>query len=232
MSKLIYVADDEQNIRDLIQSFLEEEGFEVETFENGDLLWKAFESKKPDMVILDVMMPGTDGFSTCMNIRRKSDIPIILLTARDSDADYITGFTMGCDDYFTKPFSPIRLTMRVKAIFKRLLSGESKKEESPELVCGDLTVKPFEKAVYCHENEMKLTNTEYALLHYMIENQDKAISREDMLSAIWGYESEVETRVTDDIIRRLRKKLAQVQSEVLIETIWGFGFKIGSKEKS
>lgn len=232
MNKLIYVADDEQNIRELIKSFLEEEGFEVRLFENGDLLLKEFDKEQPDMVILDVMMPGTDGFSTCMTIRKKSDLPIILLTARDSDADYITGFTMGCDDYFTKPFSPIRLTMRVKAIFKRLSNTEGRIQESLELSCGDILIKTSEKAVYCKDTEVKLTNTEYALLSYMIENQEKAISREDMLSAVWGYDSEVETRVTDDIIRRLRKKLLNVESEVFIETIWGFGFKIGSRVKN
>lgn len=231
MSKLIYIADDEQNIRELIQSFLEEEGFEVRLFETGDSLLSEFQKREPDMVILDVMMPGTDGFTACMTIRKKSDLPIILLTARDSDADYITGFTMGCDDYFTKPFSPIKLTMRVKAIFKRLSRDENKKHDHSELVCGDILIRPFEKSAYCREVEMKLTNTEYALLSYMIENKDIAISRESMLSAVWGYESEVETRVTDDIIRRLRKKLLELNSQVSIETIWGFGFKIGAKDK-
>ena len=227
MSKLIYVADDEQNIRELIQSFLEEEGYTVKTFENGDKLLKTFMEEEPDMVILDVMMPGTDGFSTTFSIRKKSEVPIILLTARDSDADYVTGFTMGCDDYFTKPFSPIKLTMRVKAIFKRM-SSDIKKELSHDLICGDIVIKPAEKSAYCQGNELKLTNTEYSLLSYMIENKEKAISREDMLSSVWGYESEVETRVTDDIIRRLRKKLLGLNSNVSIETIWGFGFKIGS----
>lgn len=229
MSKLIYVADDEKNIRELIKSFLEEEGYTVESFENGDRLLEEFDRKKPDMAIIDVMMPGTDGFSVCSAIRKKCDIPIILLTARDTDADYITGFTMGCDDYFTKPFSPIKLTMRVKAFFKRLESDD-KKENNAKLIYGDVEINQLTKSASCKQTELKLTNTELALLSYMVENKDRAISREEMLSSVWGYDSELETRVTDDIIRRLRKKLASLDSIVIIETIWGFGFKIGIKE--
>ena len=120
MSKLIYAADDELNIRQLIQSFLEEEGYEVETFETGDALLEKFKQKPSDLVILDVMMPGTDGLSICNTIRKFSSVPILILTARDTTADYVTGITLGCDDYFTKPFSPVMLTMRVKAMFRRV----------------------------------------------------------------------------------------------------------------
>lgn len=118
MKKTIYIADDEQNIRELLQAFLGND-YTVEVFETGDALLKRFGETPADLAILDVMMPGTDGFNTCAKLRRASDIPIILLTAKDMDADYITGFTMGCDDYFTKPFSPIKLVMRVKSIFSR-----------------------------------------------------------------------------------------------------------------
>ena len=103
----IYVADDEKNIRELLLEFLSREGYEVSLFEKGEDLLREFENAPSDLVILDVMMPGTDGFSVCSMLRKKSDVPIILLTARGTDADYITGFTLGCDDYFTKPFSPV-----------------------------------------------------------------------------------------------------------------------------
>ncbi len=230
MGKKIFVADDEKNIRELIYTFLTEEGFDVEIFETGDALWREFESSTPDLVILDVMMPGTDGFSICSQIRKKSDVPIILLTARDTDADYITGFTLGCDDYFTKPFSPVKLTMRVKAILKRL-SGEEQKPSEELLTYGDLTLHPMRKTAFCKEEELKLTNTEYTLLTYMLSNQDKAISREELLDQVWGYDSYVETRVTDDTVKRLRKKLLAAESEAAIETVWGFGFKLVMREK-
>lgn len=228
MNKKIYVADDEKNIRELIQSFLNEE-FDVSLFENGDELLSAFEKEPADLVILDVMMPGTDGFSICSALRKRSDVPIILLTARDTDADYVTGFTLGCDDYFTKPFSPVKLTMRVKAILKRL-SKEDREKNPSELRFGDLLLQPMQKSAYCNDAELKLTNTEYSLLSYLIEHQDKAVSRDELLHTVWGYDNYVETRVTDDTVKRLRKKLLSLNSNVQIETVWGFGFKLSLKE--
>jgi len=225
MNKTIYIADDEKNIRDLLQTFLEQEGFAVQSFANGDALLNAFEAAEPDLVILDVMMPGIDGFVACANIRNKSDVPIILLTARGSDADYITGFTLGADDYFTKPFSPIKLTMRVKALFKRLDKEECMVDKK-ELRFADIVICPRQKTAFCNEKEIRFTNTEYAVLSYILQHQEKAISREELLNEIWGYDQAVETRVTDDIIKRVRKKLALAESRASIETIWGFGFKL------
>ncbi|MDO5096983.1 MAG: response regulator transcription factor [Peptostreptococcaceae bacterium] len=229
MSTTIYVADDEKNIRELIREFLTEEGYAVELFDTGDDLLKKFEQTPSDLVILDVMMPGTDGFSICSAIRKKSEVPIILLTARGTDADYITGFTLGCDDYFTKPFSPVKLTMRVKAMLKRL-SKSNEKNNADELFFGDITLNLLQKSAFCQNTELKLTNTEFALLSYMFEHQDKAVSREELLNMIWGYDNYVETRVTDDTIKRLRKKLSTQNSNVQIETVWGFGFKLSLKE--
>jgi len=120
MEKKIYIADDEANIRLGIKTFLENAGYVVEDFETGDLLLDAFSKSPADMVILDVMMPGSNGFVVCKEIRRTSRVPIIMLTARDSDLDYATGLDLGSDDYLTKPFSPMALTMRVKAIFRRI----------------------------------------------------------------------------------------------------------------
>lgn len=228
MSRKIYIAEDEKNIRELIGSFLTEEGFDVRLFATGDQLLKTFEEEEADLVILDVMMPGTDGFSLCSILRKKSEVPIILLTARDTDADYITGFTLGCDDYFTKPFSPVKLTMRVKAMLKRIGKGNGKTEQH-ELIYGDLRLNPMQKSAFCKDEEIRLTNTEYELMSYMIEHQDKAISREELLQSIWGYDSFVETRVTDDTIKRLRKKLLGFQSSVSIDTVWGFGFKLNQR---
>ena len=120
MSKKIYIADDEANIRTAIKTFLESAGYGVEDFETGDLLLDAFSKDPADLVILDVMMPGSNGFVVCKEIRKTSRVPIIMLTARDSDLDYATGLDLGSDDYLTKPFSPMALTMRVKAIFRRM----------------------------------------------------------------------------------------------------------------
>jgi len=120
MEKIIYIADDENNIRLAIKTFLENAGYEVRDFENGDLLMEAFLESPADLVILDVMMPGSNGFVICKKLRKLSRVPVIMLTARDSDLDYATGLDLGSDDYLIKPFSPMALTMRVKALFRRM----------------------------------------------------------------------------------------------------------------
>lgn len=220
--KRIYVADDEADIRQLIQSFLSAEGFEVACFASGDALLDAFEAQPADLLVLDIMMPGMDGLSLCAAIRKRSDVPIILLTARGTDADMITGFTMGCDDYFTKPFSMVKLTLRVKAIFSRMADEQG----SEALSFGDLVLYASKRTAYRNEQELKLTNTEFSLLKHLMENQDKVVSREELLNLVWGYDNFVETRATDDIVKRLRKKLLAASSAVVIETVWGIGFRL------
>ncbi|MBL7574692.1 DNA-binding response regulator, OmpR family, contains REC and winged-helix (wHTH) domain [Peptoniphilus asaccharolyticus DSM 20463] len=220
---LVYVADDEKDIRELIKSFLEEAGHTVKIFENGDLLFEEFKIQEPDLIILDVMMPGTDGFAMTNKIREISEVPILLLTAKDTDMDYIAGFTAGCDDYFTKPFSLIKLMMRVNAILKR----ENKlKKDTDDLVFGDIILSQQLKKCEINGVELNLTKTEHSLLTYLIDKKDSAVSREELLNDIWGYSASVETRVTDDTIKRLRKKLKDSGSEVQIETVWGFGFRL------
>lgn len=229
MSKLIYAADDEINIRQLIQSFLEEEGYEVETFETGDELLEKFKQKPSDLVILDVMMPGTDGLSICNTIRKFSSVPILILTARDTTADYVTGITLGCDDYFTKPFSPVMLTMRVKAMFRRVELDKAIPYDE-KLEYGDIQIMPKQKVAKCNGADLKLTITELNVLQYLMEKNGNAVSRDELLEKIWGYTSEVETRVTDDNIKRIRKKMNQQGSNVEIVTVWGYGFKLAIKE--
>lgn len=228
-SGLVYVADDEADIRNLVQSFLEQAGHRVLSFETGDKLYEAFEQERPDLVILDVLMPGTDGFEITSKIREISDVPILLLTAKETDTDYIKGFTAGCDDYFTKPFSLVKLMMRVNAILKR--SNLSKKENH-SLKYGDIEIKPDNKACFIKGEEVVLTKTEFSLMQYLIEKQENGASREELLNEIWGYDACVETRVTDDAIKRIRRKLKDSNSDVLISTIWGYGFRLKIKEKS
>lgn len=229
MKSLIYVADDEKNIRDLIEKFLVEAGHMVRTFADGQSLLEAFEKEEPTVVILDVMMPEMDGFTVCTRIRKISEVSIILLTARDTDADYITGFTAGCDDYFTKPFSPLKLTMRVNAIVKRALK-EQGSAQNQTLIFEDIVLEQAMKTCKINQKEVKLTNTEFELMVYLLTHQERAVSREELLGSIWGYEAEVETRVTDDTIKRIRKKLREYGSQASIETVWGYGFKLGRKE--
>lgn len=223
----IFIADDEKNIRDLLGKFLEDAGHEVRLFENGDSLLTELDNSVPDIVVLDVMMTGIDGFTACGRIRKAyPDITILLLTARDTDADFMTGFMAGCDDYLTKPFSPLKLTLKVNAILSKLGKNE---KNTDEMAFGDLSVDVSSFSCRVLDSELKLTKTEFQVLSLLLSTPEKAVSRDKLLSDIWGY-SEVETRVTDDTMKRLRKKLKDAGSRVHIETIWGFGFKLTLSE--
>ena len=235
MKKSIYIADDEPNIREALKTFLVSEGYAVTAFENGDLLLEAFKNEACNLVILDVMMPGSDGFTICTELRKLSTVPIIMLTARDSDLDYATGLSLGSDDYFTKPFSAMSLVMRVKAIFRRIefeKGNQGQTEDDRVLQFGDLSIDSGSKIVKISGNELALTPNEYELLRYMLEMKDRAVSRDELLENIWGYKTEIATRATDDTVRRLRKKLEQ--SKVQVEAVWGYGFRLkilGNDEK-
>ena len=227
MGHSIYLADDEKSIRELLHSFLASDGYTVRSFESGDALLEAFHQEPAELVILDIMMPGTDGLTVCRELRALSDIPIILLTAKDSELDYVMGISQGSDDYLTKPI----LLMKVKALLRRVEMDRGKSAAAGgELHYGDIHYSATENAIFCGTVPVALTQTELRLLGYMMRQPEKAYSREDLLSAVWGFDSDVETRVTDETLRRIRKKLLQAGSTVSVSTIWGFGYKLKGAE--
>lgn len=228
MTKIIYFADDEKNIRDLVVPFLEHDGFTVRAFETGDLLLEAYKNQKPDLVILDIMIPGTNGLDVMKSIRQYDNVPIIMLTARDSDVDFITAFNLGTDDYFTKPFSPIKLSLHVKALFKRLDEKAIKNDTQYQFL--DLTLDTEKRIALLSNEEMPLTKTEFDFLLVLIEKPETAFSRETLLNRIWGFD-DIESRAVDDTIKRLRKKFKQYHSQVSIKTVWGYGFKLIKEDK-
>jgi DNA-binding response OmpR family regulator len=224
MGKLIYLADDEKNIRDLIQRFLENDGFEVKTFHNGDSLLKAHLEHPSDLVILDIMMEGTNGLGICSRIRQTENVPIIFVSARDSESDRILGITMGGDDYLVKPFSPMELLTRVKAIFRRMVYSQIQGTESL-LSYADIHLNLNTRECTLKNERLELTPTEFALLTYMFQNSHRAVSRDELMKNVWKFESEVDSRAADDVIKRLRKKLPS--TSMRIESVWGFGFRLG-----
>lgn len=226
MNERIFMAEDEDNIRETVKAFLESEGYLVTDFNNGDSLFEEFIRTAPDLVILDVLMPGSTGFEITKKIRQISSVPIIILTARDSEIDYATGINLGSDDYFTKPFSAISLVMRVKAMLRRVrLDKETvAAPDKVELAFADILVNLKTMDVRGSNGGIDLTPSEYNLLIYLIENKDRAVSRDELLDKIWGYGRDIETRACDDTVRRLRKKLGGTR--VKIENIWGFGFRV------
>ncbi len=219
----IYIADDEKSIRDIISGFLRNSGYEVVSFENGDLLRDEFIRNPADMVILDVMMTGTDGVTICSQIRENNNVPIIIVSAKDSELDRITGITMGADDYLVKPFAPMELVARVNSIFRRMSFSEATKEKNL-LGFGNIEIDVARKSCMSNGEKLDVTPTEFMLMSYMFENYDRAVSRDELLKNVWKFDYEVDTKACDDVLKRLRKKL--IKTNVRIISVWGFGFKL------
>lgn len=180
MQKLIYIADDEKNIRMMMKTFLENEGYFVEAFEDGYSIRQAVREKMPDMIILDIMMPGEDGLRLCNSFRRESKVPIMIVSAKDSPMDRVTGITLGSDDYITKPFLPLEFIARVKALFRRAeLSGSWEEDARPvpeEYECGNLRLDRKKRKVYAGSAEFAVTPTEFEFLLYLIERKEASVS--------------------------------------------------------
>ncbi|WP_238883496.1 response regulator transcription factor [Clostridium sp. YIM B02551] len=228
-NRLIYIADDEVKIQEIIRMFLKKEGYDVETFSDGKSLLDQFKQTPADMLIIDVMMPGIDGLALCSEIRKESTVPIIIISAKDSESDKIAGLMLGSDDYMTKPFSPVELVLRVKSIFRRMELEKTNKESKSIINISDVEIFTEGRYALCKGQDLKLTSMEFNLLLYLSKNINKGVSREELLNKIWGFDSEVDTRATDDMIKRIRKKLLNVGSDLKIETLWGFGFIIANK---
>ncbi|MBQ2632995.1 MAG: response regulator transcription factor [Oscillospiraceae bacterium] len=225
-AKRIYIADDDDNIRQVVKTFLLSDGYRVEDFPTGDLLLERFRESPCDLAVLDVMMPGSDGFAVCTALRKASTVPIIMLTARDSENDYAMGLGLGSDDYITKPFSAMALLMRVRAMFRRI-DFERQKHTAPApqtVTVGNLRLDEDKRRILNGNTVLALTPTEYEVLKYLMLRADQAVSREELLNAVWGFETAVETRATDDTVRRLRQKLDGCG--VRIAAVWGFGFRL------
>ena len=229
----LMLAEDEPGLSRALTAILQHSDYEVDTALDGLTALENLLTNDYDAAILDIMMPGTDGLAVCRELRSVSDIPIILLTAKDSELDYVMGISQGSDDYLTKPFRPTILLMKVKALLRRVEMDRGKTAAAEdELHYGDIRYSATENAVLCGSTIVAMTQTELRLLSYMMKQPEKAYSREDLLSAVWGFDSDVETRVTDETLRRIRKKLLQAGSTVSVSTIWGFGYKLKGAERT
>ncbi|WEG12810.1 response regulator YycF [Pullulanibacillus sp. KACC 23026] len=208
MDKKILVVDDEQPIADILEFNLKKEGYEVVCAYDGDEALQKVEEERPDMVLLDVMLPIRDGMEVCREIRKKYDMPIIMLTAKDTEIDKVLGLEMGADDYVTKPFSNRELIARVKANLRRH-SQEAPKEEEPgnELVIGSLVIHPDAYKVTKRGEEIELTHREFELIHYLAKHLGQVMTREHLLQTVWGYDYFGDVRTVDVTVRRLREKV-------------------------
>lgn len=227
--KKIVVVDDEKRIREIIVMYLVKEGYEVADFDNADEAYEYFKNNHIDLMVLDIMMRGTNGLDLCKKIRRESDIPIIFVSARNEELDRILGLELGADDYLSKPFSVRELIVRIKNILKRSENIVGHKDESV-LNVKELYIYPDQRIVKIVDKEIPLTTKEYEVLKYLVENKGYPLSRDKIIQNIWGYEYDGYDRNVDDTVKRLRKKLKESGSSVEIQTVWGFGYKVMNDE--
>lgn len=217
----ILVVDDEPNIVNLITSYLDKEGYQVYTAADGQSALRAARAYRPEIIILDIMLPGMDGIEVLSHLRRESDVYVILLTAKGEETDKIVGLSVGADDYVTKPFSPRELVARVKAALRRLRSQHTPLDERA-LVFEHLRIDTGSRQVWLAGEEIELTATEFDLLKVLAEHHGLVLSREQLLEKVWGHEYFGEMRVVDVHIGHIRQKLGDND---LISTVRGVGYR-------
>ena len=219
----ILVVDDEPTMLNTVQAYLEREGFVVQTALDGPAALKAARAFRPDLIVLDVMLPGMDGLEVLRRLRRESDVYVLMLTARADETDKVIGLTVGADDYLTKPFSPRELVARVKAILRR---GRDTGLGEPALTFAGLRIEPDARRVWKDEAPVDLTPIEFDLLHALARHSGRVLSREQLIEQVWGYDYYGDERVVDVHVGRLRKKVEDdLADPKLIVTVRGVGYR-------
>lgn len=222
---LILLVDDEASIVQLAQLYLEREGYRVQSVGDGLQALQAVRQSQPNLIVLDVMLPGIDGFEVCRRIRNDNrDLPILMLTARDEDIDKILGLELGADDYMTKPFNPRELVARVKAILRRSERTPSTLPTSEVIRLGDVVIDPGQRTVQAKNRMIDLRAQEFEVLLILVQHRNLVLTREQLLNLAWGFDFYGQTRTVDMHIAQLRRKLTS--SKVKIETITGIGYKL------
>ncbi len=223
MSYHIGVVEDDPNIQNIVSAYLKKDGFTVTILGSAEEAWELWTINPPDMWILDIMLPGMDGYDFCKKIRNESEVPIIIISAKDDEIDKILGLELGGDDYLTKPFSPRELIARLKRLFKRT-QVEPKMDESSMVKVSKLLIYKTDRRVYWENEEQEMTTKEFDMLLLFAENPNRAFSREELLVTIWGEDYFGSDRAVDDLVKRIRKKIADIP----LETVWGFGYRLRS----
>jgi len=225
----ILVVEDESSIASFVSLYLKNAGYGVRTAATGgDALTQAA-AEEPALVVLDLMLPDIDGIEVCKRLRQRSDVPILMLTARDEDVDKIIGLEVGADDYLTKPFNPRELVARVKSILRRA-TPERRERESEVITHGDLRVDSGRREVHVGDEEIQLAPKEFDLLWELLDHRGLVLTRDQLLERVWGYTFAGDTRTVDVHVRQLRRKLGEASP---IVTVWGVGYKVSpAKDKT
>lgn len=221
MTKVL-VVDDEPKIASVLSAYLEREGYQVLTASDGIKALENVRRDKPDLVLLDVMLPGMDGWQVCRNIRGESSVPIIMLTARVEETDRIVGLELGADDYVTKPFSPREVVARVKAVLRRM----NRQDEQERIVVGPLVVDTGGHRAFCHSKALDLTPTEFDLLKALSRHPGRTYTRAQLLDLVQGVSAESYERSIDSHVKNLRRKLENAGCPSAIATVFGVGYRL------
>nr|WP_300090985.1 response regulator transcription factor [Sedimentibacter sp.] len=221
---VMLIADDNRQITSILEEYAKNEGFEVKTAFNGREALRSFEKYNPDIVLLDVMMPEMDGFEVCREIRKQSNVPIIMITARGEDFERIMGLDIGADDYIVKPFSPAEVMARVRAIMRRIMIDDKKAIQI--FSYDNLKINMNDYIVTIDNKNVSLTKKEIEILWTLVSNRNKVFTRDNLLNSLWGYDYFGDNRTVDSHIKRLRSKLDEFEhANWDIKTIWGVGYK-------
>jgi DNA-binding response OmpR family regulator len=218
----VLVVEDESSIASFVALYLKNAGYAVRTAATGNEALAQFQASPPGLIVLDLMLPDIDGIEVCRRIRKSSDVPILMLTARDEDVDKIIGLEVGADDYLTKPFNPRELVARVKSILRRA-SPERRQVESKQLSHGQLLIDAGRREVRVGEEEIQLAPKEFDLLWELLDHRGLVLTRDQLLERVWGYTFAGDTRTVDVHVRQLRRKLGDASP---IVTVWGVGYKV------
>ena len=225
----ILLVDDDPNIRQLVNLYLEKEGFEVSMADRGDTALAQFKQSPPNLMLLDLMLPGMDGWQVCREVRKTSNVPIIMLTAKDETFDKVLGLELGADDYIVKPFDMKELVARIKAVIRRYQQPEAQ-EGGRELSFPGLTVNISQYTVNFMGKELEMPPKELELLNFLASHPNQVFTREQLLEQVWGYDYFGDSRTVDVHVKRLREKLeGGEQMGWQIKTVWGVGYKFEVK---
>jgi len=227
-SQHILIVDDEEKIAALVSDYLKNDGYETFILHSGDMVIPSIRKNPPDLVVLDIMMPGMDGISVCREARKFSDVPIIMLTAKTDEIDKLIGLEIGADDYVCKPFSPRELVARIKAVLRRT----GRKTEEKIITEGCVRLEMETRRVLVNGSEIRLTPSEFGLLAAMMSQPDRVFSRNDLLRQVQGYEYEGYDRTIDTHIKNLRKKIGEkIEGENPISGVYGVGYRFSITSK-
>ena len=226
----ILIVDDDTNICELLRLYIAKEGFEASIANDGETALKMFDSVSPDMILLDIMLPGLDGWQVCRELRKKSSVPIIMLTAKGEVFDKVLGLELGADDYVVKPFETKEVVARINAVLRRSVRNSGRQDDSKEVSYENLTINLTNYELRVKGQQVDTPPKEMELIYHLASNPNRVFTRDQLLDEVWGFDYYGDSRTVDVHIKRLREKLEGVSDKWALKTVWGVGYKFEVKE--